>query len=190
MDRYSLVASIVSKIPNGVFVEIGTFTGSFASLILDNSENSTLYCVDPYISYSEYDDAMNNTVGDDLYNEVSTRLKAQYGDRVVFVRNFSKDALSQLPDEFDFVYVDGNHRYTYVTDDLTLYYPRVKTGGYIVGDDAVDLDDSQRNENGDVLVTWSPGCYGHYGVVKAFREFCTKNNILGRHEGNNYIIQK
>lgn len=179
MSRHTLVKSIIEKINNGVFVEIGTHLGDFADFILKNSKNSTLYCVDPYISYDEYDDAINNITGDKLYNNTYKRLKSKYGKRVIFIRKTSADAVRDIPDKIDFLYIDGNHRYTYVLKDLELYYPKVKKNCYIVGDDACDTDDNKRNENGDVLVTWSVGCYGHYGVIKAFNEFCKKYNLNG-----------
>ena len=36
---------------------------------------------------------------------------------------------------FDFLYIDGNHRYEAVKSDLINYYPRVKKGGIISGHD-------------------------------------------------------
>jgi hypothetical protein len=76
-----------------------------------------------------------------------------------------------------------------VRNDLELYYPKVKKGGIIIGDDAVDVDDTVRNENGDVLITWFPGHYGHYGVIKAFREFCADKAIDGTIIGTQYQIK-
>lgn len=35
----------------------------------------------------------------------------------------------------DFIFIDGNHSYEYVLEDLELYYPKVKNGGVITGDD-------------------------------------------------------
>ena len=190
MDRYTLVENIVNKHDCGTFVEIGTHIGDFANHILNCSNNSILYCIDPYISYDNYDDAINNETGDELYYKTYHRLKSQYGNRVNFIRKFSEDAVNDIPDNIDFLYIDGNHRYSYVCKDLELYYTKVKTGGVIVGDDAVDTDDSERNENNDVLKTWYPGCYGHYGVIKAFREFISKNDLSGQIIGNQYLINK
>ena len=189
MDRHNLVRHIVSNIDKGVIVEIGTHEGGFADHILANT-TSTLYCVDPYISYDEYDDGINAFTGDSLYNKTREKLLSKYGDRVKFIRKFSVDALADIPEAIDFLYIDGNHRYTYVSKDLELYYPRVKPGCFIVGDDAVDTDESKRNENGDVLVVWFPGCYGNYGVIKAFREFCAKNSVAGEVIGNQYLLKK
>lgn len=75
--------------------------------------------------------------------------------------------------------------------DLELYYSKVKQNCYIIGDDAVDTEEVERNYDGDVLITWSPGCYGHYGVIKAFREFCeNNNNITGQIIENQFQIKK
>jgi hypothetical protein len=188
MNRYDLVKNTISKIENGVFVEIGTHEGNFADFILENSSNSTLYCIDPYISYDEYDDAINNTIGDYIYNNAYNRLKNKYGERVIFIRKFSKDAINDIPNEIDFLYIDGNHRYSYVLADLAIFYPKVKKNCCIIGDDAVDTNELKRNENGDVLVVWAPGCYGHYGVIKAFNEFCRYNFLNGEIIGNQYKI--
>jgi hypothetical protein len=190
MDRYALVKNIVENIKDGVFVEIGTHTGEFADFILENSVNSTLYCIDPYLSYNDYDDAINFITGDQLFNDTYSKLYSKYGERIKFIRKFSSDAVGDIPSAIDFLYVDGNHRYSYVLNDLSLFYPLVKPTCYIIGDDAVDTDDTKRNENGDVLINWSSYSYGHYGVIKAFRDFCDSNNIVGELIGNQYKIQK
>jgi hypothetical protein len=190
MSRQELVKNIVAKIENGVFVEIGTYLGDFSEFILENSVNSTLYCIDPYISYNTYDDALNNMVGDNQYQSAYNRLYSKYGDRVKFIRKFSEEAVNDVPDQIDFLYIDGNHRYSYVCKDLELYYPKVKNDCYIIGDDAVDINDADRNENGDVLHTWGPGVYGNYGVIKAFREFCITHNLSGNlAPANQYVIK-
>ena len=189
MNRYDLVKSYIEKIENGIFVEIGTHQGYFADFLLSNSKNSILYCVDPYVFYEDYDDAINFVTGDILFNEVSDRLKTKYGERVIFVRKFSQNAVNDIPNEIDFLYIDGNHQYSYVLKDLELFFPKLKSNGVIIGDDAVDLDTYTRNENGDVFISWAPNSYGHYGVIKAFQEFCEKNKIKNEQcIGNQYVI--
>jgi hypothetical protein len=189
MNREHLVKGIIENIRNGIFVEIGTHDGGFANFILENSNDSILYCIDPYISYNEYDDAINNITGDNTYINTYNNLKSRYGERVIFIRKFSEDAINDIPNQIDFLYIDGNHRYNYVMKDLELYYPKVKNDCYIIGDDAADTDDSKRNQNGDVYIEWSPGIYGNYGVIKAFREFCINKNIKGEIIGNQYKIK-
>ena len=188
MGRLNIIKDAISNIQNGVFVEIGTHEGQLADFILENSINSTLYCIDPYISYDDYDDAINNITGDRLYNHTYNKLKNKYGNRVIFIRKFSKDAINDIPNDIDFLYVDGNHRYMYVLDDLKTYCPKVKKNCCVIGDDAVDTNNLERNENGDVLITWSPGCYGNYGVIKAFDEYCESNNLNGKIITNQYVV--
>jgi predicted O-methyltransferase YrrM len=191
MDRKELVANIVSKIKNGVFVEIGTCTGAFADHILSSSEESILYCIDPYVSYAEYaGDSTNNETGDAVYEQVSRKMKEKYNDRIIFIRKFSSEAVTLLPDQIDFLYIDDNHSYPYVLEDLNNYYPKIKPNGFIVGDDAVDLDDTKRNATGDIFIQWPGGAFGHYGVVKAFNEFITNKSITGNIIGNQFMIQK
>jgi len=176
MDKFNIIQNFIQQIQNGIFVEIGTFEGELADFILQNSTNSKLYCIDPYVSYEEYNDTMNTIVGDYTYSVTYNKLKNKYGERIQFIRKFSKDAVNDIPNQIDFLYIDGNHSYQYVFNDLQLFYNKVKNNCYIIGDDAIDIDNTKRNSNGDILKVWCKGCYGHYGVVKAFDEFCSINN--------------
>lgn len=190
MDRLSLVKQVISQKENGVFVEIGTHEGQFAEFILENSINTTLYCIDPYINYSDYEDAINNITGDQLYISVYNKLKNKFGNRIIFIRKFSSDAVDFIPDKIDFLYIDDNHQYKYVKEDLLNYYNKVKSDGYIIGDDAVDTEDRNRNSNGDVFIEWSPGCFGNYGVIKAFREFFSDKTDDNLVIGNQYFVKR
>ena len=52
------------------------------------------------------------------------------------VRTLSSDAVEIFEDEsIDFIFIDGNHSYEYVLEDLENYYPKVKIGGILCGDD-------------------------------------------------------
>jgi hypothetical protein len=116
------------------------------------------------------------------------RLKRLFEDRIHVIREFSSKAISQIPDQIDFLYIDGNHSYRFVKQDLELYYPKLKSTGYILGDDAVDINELKRNENGDVRIDWPTGCFGHYGVIKAFQEFIAANKLEGSIIGTQYLI--
>ena len=86
MSRYTLVQNIIKNIQNGIFVEIGTHEGDFANFILENNETAKLYCIDPYMNYNDYDDAINHITGDQLYNKTYDYLKSKYSDSLVFIR--------------------------------------------------------------------------------------------------------
>ena len=64
---------------------------------------------------------------------------APYADRVKVMRAFSVEAAKDVPDEsLDWVYIDANHSYHAVCEDLQAWYPKVRSGGLISGHDFVD----------------------------------------------------
>ena len=192
MNREELMKLYIESLPaNSIAVEIGTDGGYFSEQILSSNQTITLYCIDPYLSYDDYKDAINFKTGDLHYENTKQKLKNKFGDRVQFIRKFSSQAIHDLSTiQIDFLYIDGNHSYKYVLEDLINYFPLVKSNGIIIGDDAVDLDDSKRDTNGDILINWSHNCFGYYGVVKAFNTFCQNNNIQGQLIGNQFLIKK
>jgi hypothetical protein len=148
---------------------------------LSKNKNCVLYCIDPYINYNDYNDAASNHIGDEMFNNVKIRLQNKFGNRVVFIRELSEQAVDLIPNNIDFLYIDGNHKYKHVLKELELYYPKVKIGGYIMGDDSFDdLDDPTRNIDGDVFIKWSDKSYMDCGVKKAFFDFSFKNNIQNK----------
>lgn len=140
---------------NLIGVEIGTFKGENAKNILGRLKIKTLYLVDPYIKYSEYHDFEYRDIDDNLFSEAK-RMVRKYKNNVEFIRKFSSDAISDIPDNLDFVYIDGNHDYKFVKKDIELYYPKVKPGGVIGG------------HNFDIVFN---------DVCKAVIEFAEKNNL-------------
>lgn len=55
---------------------------------------------------------------------------------VTFVEKFSMDALSDFPDEsLDFVYIDANHEWPFVTQDIYYWSRKVRVGGIVAGHD-------------------------------------------------------
>jgi hypothetical protein len=179
MERLNLLKDFFSK-ENGVYVEIGTDIGNFAEAVLTHNATAKLYCIDPYERYEGYNDSLNLITGDDRYQQAVANL-SKFGDRVVHVKKFANDAVSSIPDNIDAIYIDANHGYKYVKADLENYYPKLVPGGYIIGGDASDTDDSRRNEDGDIVSNFTYEGFALYhaiGVLKAFREFESSNGLF------------
>lgn len=109
-------------------VEVGTCKGVFAQNLLEYWPGH-LHCVDSWSPYEErYDHEAN-------YQETVARLKG-YEGRVEIHRESSLHAAERFRDaQFDFVYLDANHSYEAVRDDLHAWWPKVKRGGMLAGDD-------------------------------------------------------
>jgi len=113
-------------------VEIGTLHGLNALSMLQNLDIKQLYLVDPYILY---DDGINQYKNRDKDLKKAKQNLKQYKDKVTFVKKLSHDAIQDIPDNVDFVYIDGNHSYCYVKRDIEEYYKKVRPGGIIGGHD-------------------------------------------------------
>ncbi len=116
---------------NLVGVEIGVSEGHNSQRILEQLDVMTLYLVDPYLPYIDADGTHHEPTN--RYEQAKRRL-AKYGNKVVFIKKCSADAVSMLP-KLDFVYIDGNHNYECVKEDIQNYYPLVKENGFFGGHD-------------------------------------------------------
>lgn len=188
--------------PDSVCVEIGTWDGGFAEAILEHTKCKTLYCVDPYKQFpsSDYQDGMNDLTQEQFdakYNNTKKRLTTKYGNRVVFLRMTSEEAVKQFEDEsLDFVYIDGNHDFEYVYKDIDLWYPKVKVDGILCGDDVYSRNLNDYDKDHNVYIVWSrddkgnPTCWGRYGTYPALlkhQELYKRRFLL---EGTQFAMEK
>ena len=151
-----------------VVVEIGTNRGHNISSLFKELNIKKLYIIDPYDSYDGYLKSepyrTQNNLNKD-YEICKKRLK-KYEDRIVFIRKYSDDAINDIP-QADYIYIDGNHDYEYVIKDIRNYFPKVKEGGVLGGDDL-----------------------NIKGVSKAIIEFCYENKITPNLNDNEWVIEK
>eukprot|EP00040_Diaphanoeca_grandis_P038783 m.257332 g.257332 ORF g.257332 m.257332 type:complete len:269 (+) comp35183_c0_seq1:88-894(+) len=129
---------------NSVGCEIGVWKGEFTEVLVDICKPSTLHLIDPWRHFGEYKDAWFGGQCEDgqksmdaIFESVRAKFpKEEASGKVVFHRGMSEEVDSEIPDgSLDWVYVDGNHMYEFVKKDLELYYPKVRKGGIIFGDD-------------------------------------------------------
>jgi len=119
---------------NIIGVEVGVFAAQLSSTILPEYPRlKKLYGVDPYVQFTKRDEWPQQK-WDDLYDAVQ-RVMAVYGDRWELIRKTSLEALEHLPDDLDFVYLDGDHSAATIEAEIPLYEKKVKNGGIICGHD-------------------------------------------------------
>jgi len=112
-----------------VGVEIGTYHGDNALSMLLNLPIKKIYLIDPYLNYGGYTDKYGDELSLEPVFNVAKEKLSKFKDKVAFIRKMSSDAISDIPDNVDFVYIDGNHKYEYVKQDMEMYYDKVKLGG-------------------------------------------------------------
>jgi len=115
-----------------VGLEIGVDEGLNTLNILKNLNIKKLYLVDPY-EFIEYDSGLK--VDWSKHKKTAIKRLEPYKTQINFIFKSDVDAVDDVPNDLDFVYVDGNHDYKYVKRDIELYYPKVKVGGIFGGHD-------------------------------------------------------
>ena len=149
-----------------VGAEIGVAQGEFSKLIIVGNHQVHLYGIDPWEPYKDYKDYVKQSSFDDLWHEANHRLC--YFKEFEFIRKYSMDAVKDFEDDsLDFVYIDANHEYDYVLQDITEWTKKVKPGGMVAGHDYIHLR-TPVNEAGKRF---------KYGIKRAIQDYTKENNI-------------
>ena len=117
---------------NGATVEVGVYRGRSIMSVADiiRQRNIHAICVDTFGSY----------LGDSsttLYEDFgATLINAGMTEHIAPLKMPSVYAAAQVPlDSLDFAFIDGDHSYESVRDDIKAWLPRIKKGGWIGGHD-------------------------------------------------------
>ena len=134
LSRHGGLTTLWHELGYRVGVEVGTEQGKFAEEICRDNPGVLLTCVDPYQAYDRYEQHQTQAKLDRFYVEAQARL-AQYRD-VHIMRRASLEAAALFErDSLDFVFIDANHAYEYVRDDIAAWEPLVRRGGMVAGHD-------------------------------------------------------
>jgi predicted O-methyltransferase YrrM len=107
------------------YLEIGCFEGASLNFMFNNimTENSTATVIDPFIFYNNQLDVFTNNM-------------KKYSHRFDLIIGYSENVLRTLKEnDYDFIYIDGDHTSKGVFNDAILSFPLLKPGGIIIFDD-------------------------------------------------------
>lgn len=154
---------------NGRGAEIGVNTGVFSTVLISAGFN-LFFSIDNWSknSFDTLDKDGNPSLrsAEHDYNLAKERLNI-FGERSKILRMSSQEASEMFRDHyFDFVYIDADHRYEAMCQDLLLWYSKVRPGGIIAGHDYKDG-----------IVDWETGLRSYYGVKQAVDEFFNNKKL-------------
>jgi len=126
----------------GEGVEIGVQRATFSTVLLEAWGGARLHCVDPWRSFEDpaYVDKANADAAkqEAIFQTARGRLAA-FGERAEIHRATSAEAAPSFADgSLDFVYIDAQHHYEAVCEDLALWFPKLRPGGLFAGHDYLD----------------------------------------------------
>ena len=167
------IKPILSSTEKGV--EIGLAAGFFSKSIKKYLNISELHGVDKYEYDSNFYDMIssNTDISAEIFGEYVEEYSSQdkldsYFENTVKHLNAHLSGLHRLSSleavelfddaSLDFVYIDADHSYEAVKADLQAWWPKVKSGGVMSGDDYETYYDS-------------------WGVIQAVDEFAADNNL-------------
>lgn len=114
-------------------IEIGSFAGQSTDIFIKTNSFKTLYCIDCWIN--GYDNADQSSKENQQAQKNFDQL-FKNESRIVKIKDYSNNVVNKFLDEsIDFIYIDGNHQYEFVKQDLENYFPKIKKGGIISGHD-------------------------------------------------------
>jgi len=108
-------------------LEVGTYMGVSASIIASAMDgNGTLYCVDPF-------DSREGKTNPAYIITVRHLKRANVFEKVTFLKGFSTEQKikEQIPQDLDFILLDGDHSYEGLKNDWEIVLNRLKPGGVL-----------------------------------------------------------
>lgn len=127
--------------PAGRCAEIGVWKGDFSAQILSKTRPIELHLIDPW-KFSPafpkrwYGGSLASSQAD--MDSICDGVKARFSHSacVHIHRQASLGAARDFANgHFDWIYIDGDHSYQAVLDDLEAWKSKVRAGGYLCGDD-------------------------------------------------------
>lgn len=134
-----------------VGAEIGVESGRYSKSICEaNPQLDVLYCVDAWTAYSGYREHVSQSKLDALL--AAARIRTADYPAVKLIKGYSMDVVKTIEDKsLDFVFIDGNHDFQNVTNDIVEWSKKVKKGGIISGHDFRRTKGGAVNDTVDVV---------------------------------------
>lgn len=116
-----------------VGAEIGVYRGRNARVLFDTVPGLKLHLIDPYLAVGIRTQERQNH----FYRRMKQKLAVEIENgQAHIIKKWSMDAVRDFEDgSLDFVYIDANHKFDFVMQDIIFWSPKVRVGGIVAGHD-------------------------------------------------------
>lgn len=119
-----------------VGVEIGVWRAEGSVGLLSKMPNLKLYSIDPWLHQKGRGyEAEGDQDGQDLSYSMATGALNKYADRSIILRMKSDDAVNEINELIDFVWIDGDHNEDTVRRDIINWRSKLKSKSILCGHD-------------------------------------------------------
>lgn len=123
----------VGDMSNMTMVEIGSYVGDSTEIFAKRVKK--IICIDPWENGYDENDGASSQHDMSIVERQFDELCEKY-DNIVKIKNTSENSSKNILDKsIDLVYIDGLHTYIGVNNDIRVWLPKIKDGGYISGHD-------------------------------------------------------
>ena len=164
--------------PGMVVVEIGCYDGSTTRKYIDTvkKNNGHVIVIDTFMGTEVTNETLqlSHYVQGNVHNYGNHNLElyqifldkfAKYADMMTVMKGYSHECIPKLPDDCDIIFIDADHTYKSVYNDIELALPKVKKGGILSGHDCENFNHvNQFPREALNADTWN---YMHAGVIQA-----------------------
>ena len=133
-SRCDAIISRFKKEESIIGVEVGVQNGRMATRMMGYEKVVEYWCVDPWRAYDGYEKTSVRTHKYIFHNFLQRAALFTEKVRILTVSSVVAAGIFK-PETFDFVFIDGNHEYPYVGEDILVWGPLVKYGGWLCGHD-------------------------------------------------------
>jgi hypothetical protein len=152
-DRMSLPL-LFKELGFKIGAEIGVLEGDFSSYICKTLPDAKIYSIDPWSFYPTHKNFRKQRDHDRAY-ERAQRILHVYPNNTI-IKKWSVDAAKDFEDEsLDFVFIDGDHEFQAITNDIAVWLKKIRKGGIISGHDYGRSHDGQFGNVKDVVLAWT-----------------------------------
>ncbi len=126
---------VVEQLCIRTMVEVGVLHGALSTAILANcSQIENYYLVDAWQPFTSQS-SDTQEIWDKRYSDVRSKMK-QYADKARIIKLTSIEAVALFePESVDLVYIDANHSFEHVDEDIKAWWPKIRPTGYLAGHD-------------------------------------------------------
>ena len=143
---YGVFSNIINENNYKKVLEVGCAYGFHTKQVISNTDIESYTMVDPYVTYSNdvFSDSVQNVYRDgsetlsnfDQFLNIVMEELSNYKEKINHIRKPSIEAAKEVEDgSLDAIFVDGDHSYNAVKEDLKAWWPKISIGGTLCGDD-------------------------------------------------------
>lgn len=168
MNRVSLLHLIKAYRPAiNIAVEVGILKGQYSRYICNILRPEKFYGIDPFKLYEGYTDKpsidfQSQEALDILANKMAELIPSiNKPKQSVFLKKTSIEAASEFLDcSVDFIFIDGDHQYNSVKQDIEVWYNKITPDGVFCGHDYAEGSSVEK-----------------FGVIDAVQEFVQQHKL-------------